>query len=215
MDGVWEVRIDLITTLEVWNFHTGIIQKGVNAMQKISFDELIKIEQSIAKNSARPSLCLQDRISPQEKVILCAYHTYKILFIRDVVEFVILTDYKIIVSNTLDELNYKEIMLDNKLIRAGIDLGIINLYYEGGSPHGEILTKSIKSQKLAELWVSEINNAISQAKVRVRAGAGNSASTSSKNETIADQIQKLSELHQAGILTDEEFAKAKQRVIGF
>jgi microsomal dipeptidase-like Zn-dependent dipeptidase len=114
----------------------------------------------------------------------------------------------------LDELNYKEIMLDNKLIRAGIDLGIINLYYEGGSPHGEVLAKSIKSQKLAELWVSEINNAISRAKVRVRADAGNSASTSSTNEPIADQIKKLSELHQAGILTDEEFTKAKQRVIG-
>jgi hypothetical protein len=182
-------------------------------MQKISFDELVKIEQSIAKNNARPSLCLQDRIAPQEKVLLCMYRTYKVLFTRDVIEFVILTDYKIIVSAALDESNYKEIMLDNKLTRAGIDLGIINLYYEGGYPQGEVLVKSIKSQKLAEHLVSEINKAISQAKSRVRPDAGNAASNNSKNETIADQIKKLSELHQAGILTDEEFAKAKNRAM--
>jgi hypothetical protein len=40
------------------------------------------------------------------------------------------------------------------------------------------------------------------------------STTSAAESTVADQLVKLGELHQAGLLTVDEFKAAKQRLLG-
>ncbi len=41
----------------------------------------------------------------------------------------------------------------------------------------------------------------------------NNLETMENNENLSDELKKLNELHQSGVLTDEEFEKAKKKIL--
>lgn len=191
-----------------------------NTLQTISINELDKIEQSIATQRNRQSLRLLDRISPQEKIVFCVYSSTKTgLFSNqpDIV-FAILTNFRMIYANhSAAPANTSEIMLD-KLVRAEVCGNGILIYHDPQNPSHcyPLVAGQMKDKKMTEYLVMELNKAISQSKIQVRSATINinDKSNAPQNDSVADQIKKLSELHQAGILTDEEFMRAKQRAIG-
>ncbi len=187
-------------------------------MEKISLEELDKIERLIATQRKRQSLRFSERFPEPEKVILCLYEpiksgTYRI---GNDIRFFVLTNFRIVYS-IYGTNKTMEIMLKTchhakltKDIWGTFDLDVF-------SPESRFVMSFAKKEKeIAEYLTSELNQAISRSKIPISTATLNinSSSVVPRNSQLADELRKLSELHSLGILTDEEFSRAKQKLIG-
>lgn len=66
----------------------------------------------------------------------------------------------------------------------------------------------------AEVFAEQVRAAASLARNALRQQTPAPAAATSSGTELLDQLERLAALHAAGALTDEEFARAKQRLIG-
>ena len=188
----------------------------------VSLADLDKLEHTIAQQNNRPSLDLINRIAPHEKIIFCLYDQHVVGWYfglinpKPDISFWILTDFRLIYCDySASADRFKELML-NRLFRTNAISGLLNdaIISIYKSPDVTETTFSLGDKNAANYMVAELNKAISQSKVRVQPTVVNFQSTTPPTESIVDQIKSLSVLRDSGVITEDEFVRAKQRIIG-
>jgi hypothetical protein len=175
-----------------------------------TLDELDLLEQQYSRKNNRRNKNLRNHIGDQEKVIFCFYE------IRDgTIAIYILTDTKLIFSS-INPLVLNEITLDRvksvTVNYAGwFGSGGIRVYFDARS---DTMFYGIKNRNFLHRISGIILNAKANYNVRLHSSPFTMNEPAITNQrSIAEQLEKLSELHKTGVLTDDEYERAKGRIL--
>jgi hypothetical protein len=175
-----------------------------------TLEELDLLEHQYSRRNNQPSKNLRNRIPDQENVIFCYYE------IREgTIALYLLTDTRLIFSS-INPLLLNEIVLDrvksvtvNYAGRFGS--GGLRVYFDDRS---DTMFYGIKNRN----FLLRISGIILRAKANYEVRFHPPAITMHEpampdQNSITVQLEKLSELHKSGVLTDEEYQRAKDRVL--
>jgi hypothetical protein len=88
----------------------------------------------------------------------------------------------------------------------------------GKNMMGHTVTFFASGNKVAMKWIDkkqDVSGFISTVRTRMKGGAGNGAAAPATGEPdLSDQLRKLAQLRDDGILTDEEFQAKKAQLLG-
>lgn len=190
-------------------------------MQTITFTELDSLEKEINKNKSRN---LRGIVTTSENIIVCLYENKKILW-YDNVDYFVLSNYRLLV----DYLGFKNILLDQIIdvkntrtidgyhIYIGLPKYSTEVVGEAALVEKEIkyyLVYFEKSDVTQVTWLTkELIKRVSEAKVRLRSTELNIKVESNDKNDIVDQLSKLTSLYKSGSLTEEEYNKAKEKIL--
>jgi hypothetical protein len=175
-----------------------------------TLDQLDRLEHQYSRKNNRPSKNLRNHIGDQEKVIFCYYE------IREgIIAIYILTDTQLIFSS-INPIVLNEIALDRvksvTVNYAGwFGSGGIRVYFDARS---DTMFYGIKNRNFLHRISGIILNAKANYDVRLRSPTITMNEPLMPNQSsIAEQLEKLSELHESGTLTDDEYERAKGRIL--
>jgi len=201
-------------------------------MEKIistSLDELIQLEEDYSRKNKRPSGNIRNRITNREKILFCYYEITKQwgFGIFPELVFYILTDLKLVASETGTgfTIRYIDITLDKikgiqiipkktLIVSSGVVItGYLRFYTMYDHNIDTIyLFRDLKDGN----FLQEIGSSIIQAKANLEFNlrSSNISKPSPFNSnSMVEQLEKLVELYKSGVLSDDEYKRAKERVI--
>ena len=179
----------------------------------VTLDELNRLEQQYAQKNKRASWNLQNRIGDDETILFCYYEIR-----REDVLFYILTNIKLIVTwNGMPSNVWEYKLTDINNVVPNHSLG---MFSSGGIIlHNKITASvSIFDGNKDLNFLQNVSGIIQKAKanldVRLRSSTINiNAPETLSQDSIAEQFVKLADLHKSGVLTDDEFKRAKEKVL--
>src|SRR6266508_1070434 len=178
-----------------------------------TLDELDQLEQQYSKKNKRASWNLRDRIGDDEKVLFCYYEIRQ----QDIL-FYILTDIKLIVTWNGSPFNVWEYKLNE--VNNVVPNHSLGMFGSGGIAVHSKSTPSVmifdgnKDRDFLQSISGIIRKAKANHEVRLRSATININTPKTSNQnSIAEQLAKLADLHKSGVLTDDEFKRAKEKVL--
>ena len=180
-------------------------------MQKTTIDEL----SLLLRNANKPSLYPHDissEISSSEKILLCLCRQNQMGVTP--IDFFVLTEFKLIfevggqgrfqLKGAWLPLDTITLVKVETLFIFGTEIKLIT------NRNGRVISIPCKKDKaLAEYIANNIKKAVADAKFRIKMGRV----IQNTSDNIADQLTKLSDLHKNGIISEDEYIAAKNKLL--
>lgn len=181
----------------------------MNNIVLLTFDEINRIEDEYARKNKHKSYGLQNHIGDREKIIACYYVQNKNF------DFCVLTDLKLLFNpfastNKFFEVKLSEISQLQVNSTGFLGQGGIKVCFKNSSWNPCDIFMGIKDAVFLEGLTGAIQKAIANLDVRRQSAAININAT---QNNIADQLAKLADLYNAKVLTEDEYKRAKERVL--
>jgi hypothetical protein len=179
-------------------------------LKSTTLEELDRLEYQYSRRKNRPSRNLRNQIGDQEKVIFCYYEIRE-----EGIAIYILTDTQLIFSSInpilLNEIALNRVKSVTVNYAGRFGSGGLRVYFDNRS---DTMFYGIKNRNFLER-ISGINmKAKAHYDIRFRSPAITMNEPVMPNQSsMTEQLEKLSELHKTGALTDEEYKRAKERVL--
>jgi hypothetical protein len=178
-----------------------------------TLNELDQLEKQYSPKNKRPSWNLRNRIGDDEKILFCYYEIRE----QDIL-FYVLTDIKLIVTWNGSPRNLWEYQLNevNNIV-PNPSLGIFSsggiVIHSKNTPPVTVFDGN-KDRDFLQSISGSIQKAKANLDVRLRSSTININTPKTQNQdSIPEQFAKLADLYKSGVLTDDEFKRAKEKVL--
>ena len=211
----------------------------MNKFSSATLDEVIALEEEYSRKNKRQSCDIRNLISNHEKIILCCYNLVEIQNYFGMVTnsgrrpdllFYILTDVKLLMSYQVgltSEIGFIDIPLDKikeiqiyptsalfNIKPSGISIIGYTEFYRVGNEASDafFIFEGIKDSD----FLQKVGVSIRQTKANfdfgLRSPNAHRTTESNSNSTV-EQLEKLADLYKSGVLSDDEYKRAKEKVL--
>jgi hypothetical protein len=191
----------------------------MNKIVSTTIDELDQLDQKYSRENKRQSWNLRSRIGDHEKIIFCYYELGNVpnflgFPVSDIL-FYVLTDIKLIFIDANSVNRLEEIKLKNIKQLRMLVFGFVKLGIEINPPESEgRIFVGVKDKNFLQSRIDDILKAKSNLEVRLLSSRENKNSSNSLSQnSIAEQLEKLANLYKSGALSDDEYKKAKGKIL--
>jgi hypothetical protein len=194
----------------------------------ITLEDLIRLDEEYAKKNGRQPNSIRNRIGDRERVILCCYQVknkLSLLGIRSDILIFILTNIKLLFtdqsSSSLIDLKLNEITrvkanLPGFLGSGTVEIGITESHLERLETvyqSAYYLFQGTDDADFLKHFTGSLQKAMANFDTQIYTSELDTELSRPSQNVVLDHLAKLADLYKANILTEDEFKRAKERVL--
>jgi hypothetical protein len=179
-------------------------------LRSTTLDELDRLDYQYSRKNNRPGKNLRNRIGKEAEIIFCYYEIR-----AGTLAVYILTDSKLIFSsidpNILNDISLHRVKNVTVNYSRRFGTGGLRVYFDSVSA---TIFYGLKNRNFLHRISSTILKTKANFDVRFHSSTPTAtAPARSGQESIAEQLARLAELRESGALTDDEYERAKGRIL--